>query len=62
MPPLQNNPEENRIYFKKCCDFGKKLNLYEFSMGTSHDYSVALEEGSTWIRLGTILFGERILK
>jgi PLP dependent protein len=62
MPPLQNNPEENRTYFKKCFDFGKKLNLNEFSMGTSHDYNVALDEGSTWIRLGTVLFGERILK
>ncbi len=59
MPPLQNNPEENRIYFKKCFEIGKKLNLHEFSMGTSHDYLVALQEGSTWIRLGTILFGER---
>ncbi len=59
MPPLQNNPEENRIYFKKCFELGQKLNLHEFSMGTSHDYLVALEESSTWIRLGTILFGER---
>ncbi len=62
MPPLQNNPEENRFYFKTCFEIGKKLNLHEFSMGTSHDYEVALSEGSTWIRLGTILFGERILK
>lgn len=59
MPPLQNEPEENRIYFKKCLTLGRKLNLSEFSMGTSHDYQVALSEGSTWIRLGTVLFGER---
>jgi len=59
MPPLQNNPEENRIYFKKCFTIGKKLNLTEFSMGTSHDYQIALAEGATWIRLGTVLFGER---
>jgi pyridoxal phosphate enzyme (YggS family) len=59
MPPLQNEPEENRIYFKKCLTLGHKLNLSEFSMGTSHDYQVALSEGSTWIRLGTVLFGER---
>lgn len=59
MPPLQNNAEENRIYFKKCFDIGKKLGLHEFSMGTSHDYRVALEEGATWIRVGTLLFGER---
>lgn len=62
MPPLQNNPEENRIYFKKCFELGKNLNLTEFSMGTSHDYAVALSEGATWIRLGTLLFGERLKK
>lgn len=62
MPPLENEPEKNRIYFKKLVELGKKLNLHEFSMGTSHDYQVALEEGATWIRLGTILFGERHAK
>ncbi len=60
MPPLQNSPEENRIYFKKCFELGHKLNLSEFSMGTSQDYQVALSEGATWIRLGTLLFGERL--
>ena len=59
MPPLQNSAEENRFYFKKCYELGQKLNLKQFSMGTSHDYTVALSEGATWIRLGTILFGER---
>ncbi len=59
MPPLQNEPEQNRIYFKNCYILGQKLSLSEFSMGTSHDYEVALSEGSTWIRLGTLLFGER---
>ena len=59
MPPLQNEPEQNRIYFKNCYILGQKLSLNEFSMGTSHDYEVALSEGSTWIRLGTLLFGER---
>lgn len=62
MPPLENEPEKNRIHFKKLVELGKKLNLHEFSMGTSHDYQVALEEGATWIRLGTILFGERHAK
>lgn len=62
MPPLQNNPEENRIYFKKCYQLGQKYQLKEYSMGTSHDYQVALQEGATWIRLGTLLFGERLLQ
>ena len=59
MPPLENEPEKNRIYFKNLMALGKTLDLHEFSMGTSHDYLVALEEGATWIRLGTILFGQR---
>lgn len=59
MPPLESEPEKNRKYFKRLKQLGQKFNLIEFSMGTSHDYQVALEEGATWIRLGTILFGER---
>lgn len=59
MPPLQNKAEDNRIYFKQIFELGQQLGLKQFSMGTSHDYKVALEEGATWIRLGTVLFGER---
>ncbi len=59
MPPLENNPEKNRVFFKELKYIGIKLNLKEFSMGTSHDYQIALEEGATWIRVGTMLFGER---
>jgi pyridoxal phosphate enzyme (YggS family) len=59
MPPLENIPEKNRVFFKELKYIGTKLNLHEYSMGTSHDYQIALEEGATWIRLGTMLFGER---
>ena len=62
MPPLENEPEKNRKYFQELKKLGQSLNLNEFSMGTSHDYKVALDEGATWIRLGTVLFGERITK
>ena len=62
MPPLENIPEKNRVFFKELKYIGSKLNLYEYSMGTSHDYQIALEEGATWIRLGTMLFGERTQK
>ncbi len=62
MPPLENNSEKNRAFFKQLKYIGSELNLHEYSMGTSQDYQVALEEGATWIRLGTILFGERTLK
>ncbi len=59
MPPLQNKPEDNRTYFKKLVEIGQRYQLSQFSMGTSHDYQIALEENATWIRLGTVLFGER---
>lgn len=59
MPPLENIPEKNRVFFKELKYIGSKLNINEYSMGTSHDYQIALQEGATWIRLGTMLFGER---
>lgn len=62
MPPLENEPEKNRVFFQKLKYIGSKLNLREYSMGTSHDFEIALQEGATWIRLGTMLFGERSQK
>lgn len=59
MPPLQNVAQENAIYFKKLKDLADQLNVKELSMGTSTDYEVALKEGATWVRIGTVLFGER---
>lgn len=68
MPPLQNLPEQNVIYFQKLKNLlnvlntSKKLshNLEELSMGTSGDYNCAAHEGATMVRIGTLLFGERI--
>jgi len=67
MPPYAENPEQNRIYFKALKDFlnfANQKNMYkneltELSMGTSNDFTVAVEEGATIVRLGTIIFGER---
>lgn len=59
MPPLQNEPEQNQPIFKALKDLADQFQLSELSMGTSHDYETALKEGATWIRLGTVLFGER---
>lgn len=64
MPPLTNTPEENRPHFKQLRDFRDQSQLRfpsikELSMGTSQDYLVAAQEGSTMIRLGTVLFGAR---
>lgn len=71
MPPLTETGEEVRHYFKELRELRDQLKqetdlsfhpLTELSMGTSHDYPVAIEEGATMIRLGTILFGERPAK
>jgi MAF protein len=67
MPPLQNEAQDNQVHFKKLRDFAESLQWldqkddqkFELSMGTSHDYEIALKEGATWIRIGTVLFGER---
>ena len=59
MPPLQNESSQNQPIFKALKQLADQYQLSELSMGTSHDYETALQEGSTWIRLGTVLFGER---
>lgn len=65
MPPFTPEPEQARIHFRRLrelrdawrAQFG--LSLAELSMGMSHDFEVAIEEGATWIRVGTALFGSR---
>lgn len=67
MPPLQNNPEDNRAHFRALRELLAELvamgtkghPMNELSMGTSHDFEVAVEEGATLIRVGTVLFGDR---
>ncbi len=59
MPPLAENPEDNRIYFQQAKKLLDQTGWPHLSMGTSHDYIVAIEEGATLVRLGTILFGVR---
>ena len=56
LPPINEDP---KIHFKKLCDLGKKFDLNSLSMGMSADYQIALECGSTHIRIGTQIFGER---
>ena len=57
--PNTNNPEENRKYFKKMKELKDKYNYEILSMGMSNDYKIAIEEGSTYVRIGTKIFGER---
>ncbi len=64
MPPLQDDAEHNRPYFRALAQLGRQLltevpQATDLSMGTSADFQVAIEEGATWVRLGSILFGER---
>ena len=51
--------EQTRPFFKKMKQLSTQLGLKELSMGMSNDYSVAVEEGSSMVRLGTALFGKR---
>ena len=57
--PNTSNPEENTKYFNKLKDLATSLNLKVLSMGMSNDYIYAAKSGSTYIRVGTKIFGER---
>lgn len=65
VPPAVRDPEDARPWFKALRELRDSLQdktgfqLPELSMGMSGDYPVAVEEGATWIRLGSILFGTR---
>jgi pyridoxal phosphate enzyme (YggS family) len=59
IPPFSENPENVRPYFKKLRELSDRFGLSELSMGMSHDFEVAIEEGATMVRIGTSLFGER---
>jgi pyridoxal phosphate enzyme (YggS family) len=67
VPPFTDNPEGARPYFRKLRELrdtiaARKLPniaMDELSMGMSHDFEVAIEEGSTCVRVGTAIFGER---
>jgi pyridoxal phosphate enzyme (YggS family) len=59
MPPWSDNPEDSRPYFRKLRELGQFYELPHLSMGMSHDLEVAIEEGATYVRVGTALFGKR---
>ncbi len=71
IPPYSDNPEHTRPYFKALRLLAEEMqrkNYFsdntrvELSMGMSSDYTVAIEEGATYIRIGTALFGHRLEK
>jgi PLP dependent protein len=67
VPPFTEDPEGARPYFRRLLQLrdsiGKRklpsIRMDELSMGMSHDFEVAIEEGSTCVRVGTAIFGER---
>jgi pyridoxal phosphate enzyme (YggS family) len=59
MPPATGDPEASRPYFRRLAELAAEHGLSELSMGTSQDYKVAVEEGATYIRVGSSLFGDR---
>lgn len=65
IPPFSPDPEKTRTHFSNLRNLRDRLQdetgtpLPELSMGMSHDLEVAIAEGSTWVRIGTDLFGSR---
>jgi pyridoxal phosphate enzyme (YggS family) len=67
VPPIADDPESARPFFKRLRALREQIaaqhlpsiGLDELSMGMSHDFEVAIEEGSTCVRVGTAIFGER---
>jgi hypothetical protein len=65
VPPFTEDPEGSRPYFRRLREVRDrltaetKLGLPELSMGMSHDFEVAIEEGSSCVRIGTAIFGAR---
>jgi pyridoxal phosphate enzyme (YggS family) len=58
MPPLADDAEASRPYFRRLRELAAAHGLPELSMGTSQDYRVAVEEGATLIRVGSALWAE----
>jgi uncharacterized pyridoxal phosphate-containing UPF0001 family protein len=56
MPPLAADPEASRPYFARLRALAAEHGLSELSMGTSQDYRVAVEEGATYVRVGSTIF------
>ncbi len=59
MPPWSDDPEQTRPYFRRLAALAREHGLARISMGMSHDFEVAIDEGATHIRVGQALFGPR---
>jgi uncharacterized pyridoxal phosphate-containing UPF0001 family protein len=64
MPPYFDDPRLSRPYYIRLRELKEKMiregiPLRELSMGMSNDFEIAIEEGATFVRVGTAIFGER---
>ena len=67
IPPYTEDPEESRPHFIRLREIAERIesqrlpgiSMKELSMGMSHDFAVAIEEGATFVRVGTAIFGPR---
>jgi PLP dependent protein len=59
IPPWSEDPERSRPYFAHLREIAGEFGISELSMGMSNDLETAIEEGATWVRVGTALFGRR---
>ncbi|MCS7254922.1 MAG: YggS family pyridoxal phosphate-dependent enzyme [Armatimonadota bacterium] len=67
IPPYKSDPEDVRPYFRKMMELFERIerakiygvSMDYLSMGMSHDYEVAIEEGANMVRIGTAIFGPR---
>lgn len=67
VPPYLSDPEAVRPYFRQLADWARRIaeegidgvEMAELSMGMSHDFAVAIEEGATLVRVGSAIFGAR---
>jgi pyridoxal phosphate enzyme (YggS family) len=70
LPPWFDDPEQARPYFRRLRELRDRLvedgidrsHLRDLSMGMSHDFEVAIQEGATLVRVGTAIFGKRIVR
>jgi pyridoxal phosphate enzyme (YggS family) len=60
VPPWTEDAELSRPYFARLAAIAARHGVPEISMGMSHDLETAIEEGATWVRVGTALFGRRL--
>jgi PLP dependent protein len=58
MPPFVERAEDNRGHFARLAELAAEHGLARLSMGTTQDYEVAVEEGATIVRLGSVLYDE----